>query len=242
MRFIMYKTSPAHSSKDNLVREYLKLLSTFCSLMKDTEIKAVPYREEAPLNFLNLDRKQQEKTIKDFRRYTKNCLAVINNGYSIVDDKQMLWSMMKELSVRPPSTLLQKLEDNIVIEIYDTAAWTQVFRNYRFYSLCSYTLDELLCKPWWELYLRNEEVTEKIFETAKKTCQLKKPEILYYNVGPHSQSEISGPIHVVIENKFTAPLFNKHGYVEYMLNAIKVHKVMHRSGASRADCMFRHAH
>jgi hypothetical protein len=51
--------------------------------------------------------------------------------------------MFQKLGVHPPSELMSEMRSGEVIEIHN-GEFLQVYRNLRFFELCSYTLDDLL--------------------------------------------------------------------------------------------------
>ncbi len=49
----------------------------------------------------------------------------------------------------------------MVIEIHDSR-FHQIFRNFKFYEFCSYSLEELHCGPWTVLYERDEAAMRQL--------------------------------------------------------------------------------
>lgn len=102
--------------------------------------------------------------------------------FNAVQEKQLLWFAMRSLRLAPPSEFFNILQNNHIVEIY--TGTRQVYRTFNYYSLCSYSLDELETTPWDQLFARKDPtVVEKIF--ADVAVALQERRIVYSDIPPH---------------------------------------------------------
>src|ERR1019366_3529814 len=110
----------------------------------------------------------------------------------------------------PSSELLDEIHDGDYVEIYDSSG-VQVFANFEFCAMITYSIEEVTCRHWTELYERDEKHTSQIMaEFTKAFTTATGP--FTPNIDVHITKERENPTnsaHVTMK-KF-APLFNKNG-------------------------------
>jgi hypothetical protein len=195
--------------------------------------------DTVPPRFAALPPDVQAMIHQRFKVYVEVCESLAATGVSLRDDRQFLWAMIKRLGVTPSSTLFTLLDESDVIEIYDMSELVQVFRNFRFYDVCSYSLDDVLSRPWFELYRRDAAVTYQIQGTVQRCVQSGSTEPIFYDVGVHELVEVDSPsmIRSVIENRFVAGLLDAGGAMIAGVNVVRpiaIDRDVREVGAHRA--------
>lgn len=74
-----------------------------------------------------------------------------------------LWRTLAKHGFRFPSDLFTSIGHQDVVEVY-TADSLQVFRSLHFFKVCSYTLEQIYCIPWFDLYQRDASANQQSFE------------------------------------------------------------------------------
>lgn len=206
-----------------LLAEFKELLDDFTSLAAECGRTIKAYEGDSPKFFQRLPAEQQMAVFKRFETYYQVCAEHVMNGHDISDDQQLLWRMIKKLGLRPSSRLFAEIKDGDVIEIYDTQEFVQIFRNFRFYEVCSYTLDDILARPWYELYHRDQAASDQIMATAMRTASARDTELLWYDVGIHQLDEIDSATRIscLIDSRFIGPLVNGSGETRAGVNVVR---------------------
>lgn len=198
------------------------LTERFCELAGREGIWARPSGSQGPVYFRCLPDRLQLSTLDHFHRFLEVCEEAQDAGNRLADDRSFLWRMFRKLGVHPVSTLLAEIDDNDVIEIYN-ADFIQVFRNLKFFTLCSYTLDDLLCRPFWELFQREERITRALLSVAGDIYSKTVEGIQRLDLGRHFLVETDGPrrLRSEVENRIVCPLYNTAGDVAALVSVIR---------------------
>lgn len=125
--------------------------------------------------------------------------------FNTVQEKQLLWFALRSLRLAPPAEFFNILKNDHIVEVY--MGTRQVYRTFNYYSLCSYSLDELETMPWDQLFARKDPtVVEKIF--ADVAVALKERRIVYSEIPPHSVVETASALQneFLYKLEFVAPL------------------------------------
>ncbi len=123
-------------------------------------VRIIPYHDSKLPHFTKLPLAQQKSILNSLLIANKIAQSTLDSGHELVNSKQMVWSALLYLGLKPPAGLFDKIESEDVVDIQNTAG--HVFRNFKFYEFCSYTLEELYSFYWTDLYVRNEAI-EKTF-------------------------------------------------------------------------------
>lgn len=221
------RPSQSHTSSDGVTRQFFDAAERLVALMERVGIRVRAFAGTGPRWFSVLEESAKKRHADDLARYVAVCEEVAGGGISLRDDQQMLWKMLQKLGVRPPADLLDWLGEGDVVEVYDAQDWVQIYRNWRFFELCSYTLDDLAGRPWQELYEREPGIHERVAEFAEKACSQKTRTVIPCDVPVHTQVEVDteAKIRATIQNKAMAPLFDRKGGVAAFVSITSVIEV-----------------
>ncbi|MFM6927784.1 MAG: hypothetical protein ACKOX6_04930 [Bdellovibrio sp.] len=158
---------------------------------------------------------EQRNAIERLKVYNEICSDVLADGKSLKDSTALTWYALKKFNFIFSSDLFQYIHDDNVIEVYDRDN-VQIFRNFHFFDVSSYTLEDLLCRPWTDLFMRaNQDHTQAIINTCQKFYTKEVTTVTpLANVGTHriieSDSPFSFQVDAVVD--YLAPLYDKSRY------------------------------
>lgn len=208
------------SSSFERIDQFVMLTEAFCEAAAMSNINVKAFRGYTPTYFTLLPADLQIQTLKTFSVYSEVATEMIAANESLASEHRFLWRMIQKLKLHPTKDLFSILEKDDIIEIYSVPDFIQIFRNMSFFSRCSYTLDEILCRPYWELFKREESVTAAIMRTAGGLAASKNPMTIAYDVPSHILEEIDSQsrFRCIVENKYLSPLFNAEKQVMAVVN------------------------
>ena len=84
--------------------------------------------------FAQLDEEQRAAAIEQISSYTELLAEAVAEGISLMADKRLAWFAMKKLKLTPPSDLLELIEEDDCVEVYNVNG-IQIFRSLTFYKI-----------------------------------------------------------------------------------------------------------
>ena len=190
-----------------LDESFKRLSKTICMLLSTEGVHIRAYRDGLPY-FSKLTVQQKESVVQHLRFFHDLCLDQVGEGYKLKDSLSFTWRAFRKLGLTPPSDLFHAVTDEHIVEIYSSEN-VQLFRNFNFFNVCSYSLEELHSLEWWSLYRRDPKITQMMFGAAEmiftgqiKTC-------FPPNLGPHVVEELSstGKLRMEYNVDLAGPLF-----------------------------------
>lgn len=197
------------NSNTELFRVLANEISAIASKMN---VKIRPYRSPELPYFSKLTPQNQKEILGQLAGYIeicKNALSALGNtNFSI----QMVWAALKQFNYIPCSDLFSKISPTDVIEIHDVTG-KQVFRNFKYFEFCSYSLEDIHCVPWTELYYRPKENLGQIVDFVTSVLNNPPRNTITCNIEPHVLEETNSHSRLKMNyiTKFYSPLFDNSG-------------------------------
>ncbi|MDB5036697.1 MAG: hypothetical protein JWQ35_225 [Bacteriovoracaceae bacterium] len=160
--------------------------------------KELAYKNEININakqspgaiqeFAQMSAEKQNKILFNFDSYLSHLRRAGAQRIQMNESRKLTWACLSHLNLRPCHDVFDKIKEDEVIEIYNRDH-IQIFRNLRFFELCSYSVYDILVFDWPTLYYRNAKILEKVFEQTQKS----------FNSGSSTKSYENIPIHELTE-------------------------------------------
>ncbi len=200
--------------KNSNLNQFRRLANEISKLAENVNVNIISYRDEGLPCFSKLDGNQQLEVLKQLNSYLKICQNTLEQYGKDNFSVQMTWSSLKDHGLIPCNDLFDKITSEDVIEIHDMNH-KQIFRNLVYFKYCSYSIEDLHCLPWTELYYRPKEDLDQLISYAQMVAKQPPKNTLYCNLGPHLIRELNSLNRYNILNtvKYYSPLFNKQGHM-----------------------------
>ncbi len=145
---------------------FKKLTALISRFLANEGVFLDAYTEGLP-HFSKLSMNEKRAVTDHLQFYHDLCSEQITEGYTLKDNPTFAWRAISKLGLTPRSDLFSYLKNEHIVQIY-SANNVQLFSNFRFFEICSYTLEELFSLEWWVLYERDPKITSQLFEYSTK--------------------------------------------------------------------------
>ncbi len=211
------------SATSELVLQMRNELEALSAFSKEAGYPIRPF-DDADLPHFSLHAyEQQTQIVKSLREYCNLVRELKAEGVQLNQNLNLLWRALARLGFVPCKDLFSQLTEEDVVEIYDRSS-LQLYRSFSFFGLCSYSLEELYSRPWFELYHREEKFHEMNLGLLHKfvSGQLMKTEPT--GIPMHEVRELKAPKmrSSMIQPHLVSPLFDNSGQTVAILSAFKV--------------------
>ena len=119
--------------------------------------------------FSSLSAQAQKDVLTDVGSIHDLWMHSTQDGRSLRDNKQLVWRFLSSLKWTPPSDIFDKITDDRAIEIFNFEGH-QMFRSLRILELMSFTLEQAMCTPWWNLFGRDPADVQPLLHKYAQQC------------------------------------------------------------------------
>ncbi len=169
--------------------EFKKLSIEYCRLINHFGYKAKPFRDNQPLRFESAMPALKMRAIAYLDANIEILNECVASGENPKNSAQILWRILKKIKATPEMDIFDKIENGDVVEVYFDDH-VQIFRNLEFFNFCSFTVDELLCGKWYNLYKRDFVTTLKMLRMAFKLLSHRLDKTVAWNIPEHVFDEV----------------------------------------------------
>lgn len=199
-----------HSSLESRKEAFRRASTTICQILLNELINAKPFRDPELPFFSKLKVEQQEVLIKSFNVQIELLIAMPKQGLSFLNsNRTLLLSFLNKMGLTHSEDLLDYLADSDFVAAYNKFLEI-IFLSPNHLIWMTYSLEEIHCRPWYELFRRESQIDQKLIERGKDFAKGKyTTTMLSTDIPPHRVSEISGAekVKAISYSKFYSPLF-----------------------------------
>lgn len=169
----------------------------------------VATQPQLPL-FSALPLSSQLRVVTTLETMTEIYQQVIQENKSVRNNSAVIWAALKRYGLIPPSNFFDKIQDEDVIEVY-SSDHHQMFANFRFFELCSYTLEQVYSLPWDQLWYRDPAALQVMHKAVHQILSTPGNTAIPLEEPPHRVKELASPFKFELDYqiKCIAPLTDK---------------------------------
>ncbi|KYG67729.1 hypothetical protein AZI87_00125 [Bdellovibrio bacteriovorus] len=171
-----------------LVEKFKAASQKICMMFATEGVYRKPYVEGLP-HFQACSYEKMQEIVTSITFFKELCEEQIAEGYKLKDNSSFVWRAFRKLDFIPRADVFNHMTDENLVEIYSVDN-KQLYRNFKFFECCSYTLEELYSVEWWNLYERNAAMTMKIFDLGVKVATGEIPDSHVPDIEPHLLKEV----------------------------------------------------
>jgi hypothetical protein len=205
----------------DVVNSFRDSLGRLTQLGREEGLELQPYIQTRLSHFRELPSATAEGIASALKEYCETMQTIRNNGEYLRFNLNAVWLTLRKLGLRPRNDLFSKLNDKDVVEIYN-AKGLQIFRSFHFFQHCSYDLETIFCKPWFELFARDEVYSTAYMEGFNNLVNGTIKETVPVPVDEHLVREVQGRLTTRIMPNVFSPLADG-----YLIHAFRVLRVEH---------------
>jgi hypothetical protein len=179
---------PLPEASENPERQFLDLAERLASVYRDMGLSVKATRNGEPVEFRRAKLPTRQRAIAYLAFNIELIEETMAAGGSIKDSRVYLWRALKKLRLTPPADILSFIDDDDIVEIYYLDEF-QIFRNMRFIEITSFTIDEMLFRPWYRNVSRGPLPQMRMAATVLKGTMGLIRETVSWNVPPHAAKE-----------------------------------------------------
>lgn len=171
--------------------DFLSQINELAGLLQSIGYQVLPYRDQTLPLYQALSHHQQKEVLKNLKAY---CLALSDGmlDEEELNSTRLAWRFLVAAGYFPNEELFDTLREELYVQIYNFDQF-QIFRTLSFFEHCSLTLEEILCRPWWQVWKRSRQDLHILSEVSRQDLFAPTtPRTLRFELPYESVEEICG--------------------------------------------------
>jgi hypothetical protein len=213
----------ANFSSSDRTHQFRLIADRICSLVSSHSVRLVAYNSpELPL-YSALPPSKQAEILDQLKVFQRTIEVTLSNGDSLENVGRSVWHALSTLGFVPPSDIFSKIGNDDVVEIYDLQN-IQLWRNFNFLKICSYTIEEMYSVDWPSRYSRDPAMNSECIAKVTSLLTGETPDVYYAGIREHVLEETLSAERLVLQasHDWFARLKNQRGELTAWLVTSKV--------------------
>lgn len=154
-------STATESSQNPLHARYLACLDRLLGLVESVSLNHVPKVSRNLPYFSGLADSEKERLIDLTELLADSTEELLRNQESALDGMKLAQTFLARAALHTASDAFRSYRDGDFVEIY-LSNGQSIFSSLNIIALSSYTLEELQCRPWTDLWHREDSVTQQL--------------------------------------------------------------------------------
>jgi hypothetical protein len=200
-----------HEWSSDLLNDFCNLATRYVTLWQDAGVKVhISWGQDFEI-FKKASHRRKILALSYLKFNIQVMEDLIQAGSSFSDTKKFVWGTLKKLKLAPRELdFMEYIHDEDVVEIYFLDD-VQVFRNKKFFEVSSLSVEDILCRPWYELVGRKMKYLSGMIAMTMKMKMGLTRQLTYWGVPEHEVWEKCSPENHLfkMQLKYFFPLFQE---------------------------------
>lgn len=149
-----------------------------------------PYSHPEMNFFRKMTSAERQGTINRLKDYLQICRQTHQSGNQIKDARLLVRQGLKHFGFSCDVKVEDYIQSQYLVEFYGLDH-RQIFRTFNFFECTSYTVEDLYCRHWFDLYKRDDAVNKAMFDSVVPILSGEMKEPRYFNNPEHIVEERS---------------------------------------------------
>ncbi|MGE5085682.1 MAG: hypothetical protein ACM3MG_05230 [Bacillota bacterium] len=167
-----------------LVPKFRSLCEELSYLIEKEGWVVRPYSHPGMNFFKKLTSSERLWTTNRLSDYLEICRQTHKSGNQIKDARLLVRQGLQHFGFSCDVQVEDYIQPEYVVEFYGLDH-RQIFRTFNFFEYTSYTVEDIYCQHWFDLYKREEAVTQFLIDSVQPLLAGKMKEPLYYKCPEH---------------------------------------------------------
>lgn len=200
-----------------LTDSFKKIVLEISGYLAKGGLKVVPFRTGTPF-FRALPVEQKLQIVERAGFFRDLCAEHSEEGYEITDSPSFTWRALSKLGLTPSSDLFSHMTNQDIVEVYSEDN-VQIFRNFRYFEFCSFSLEEVYSREWYHLYQRDQDLLPQIGVMIERLKSEEGRSGFVPGLPDHVVQEVDSDENLKMDYslRWTAPLFAQKRFAGFIL-------------------------
>lgn len=213
--FLTFKTESSSSRTEDQIAEFRRLSKMVAALAEQCGTQIIPFSDPSLPLFSQLPLEAQKAGNTKLSRLIDVYSQARDHKTGEFDHRLVVWMALKNFELIPPSDFMDRIAEGNVVELYSSDG-IQLFSNFRFFDLCSYTLEELASRDWLTLWKRDPDSLAQMQSIVAHVLSSETESTVTLSGVVHTIEESNSPLKLTVDYELLAmcPLWDRKSKVK----------------------------
>ncbi|MES2801108.1 MAG: hypothetical protein V4654_01330 [Bdellovibrionota bacterium] len=178
-------------------------------LLGQEGLHIVPFESPSLPFFTSLTQEHQSQIIDLLNTLVEIALDLQSQKLKVTEPINLIKTFFKKFNLHAPGWVIDTITKRDVVDVYNMDS-RLVVASFNFFEICAYSIEEIFCRPWAELWSREGDIHIKIFQLCRSLLngEITQPVDMTY-IPQHKVSETytASGRSVIIQPRIFSPVY-----------------------------------
>lgn len=126
----------------------------------------IPFEEPGLPFFSNLSPDQRTQIISQIKTLLELSEDMQAHNLKVTEPANLIRAFFKKFNLHAPTWVVDSITKHDIVDVWNLDS-RLIIASFNFFDICSYSLEELFCRPWAELFSRDTDIHIQIFQLCR---------------------------------------------------------------------------
>lgn len=126
----------------------------------------IPFEEPGLPFYSSLSFEQRQQIIGQMQTLLEIANDLQAHNLKVTEPANLIRTFFKKFNLHAPTWVVDSITKYDIVDVWNLES-RLIIASFNFFDICTYSLEELFCRPWAELFLREGDVHIQIFQLCR---------------------------------------------------------------------------
>jgi hypothetical protein len=189
--------------------EFIDLSVKLQKILGKEGLFIIPFEEPGLPFYSNLSPEQRTQIIEQMKTLLVLAEDLQISNLKVTDPANLIRIFFKKANLNAPTWVIESITKNDIVDVWNLDS-RLIIASFNFFDICNYSLEELFCRPWAELFSRDTDIHIQIFQLCRSLLngEITQPVDMTY-IPQHKVRETysNGDRYAILQPRIFSPVY-----------------------------------
>ncbi len=126
----------------------------------------IPFEEPGLPFYSSLSKDQREAIIEQMKTLLEIAKDLQAHDLKVTEPANLIRTFFKKFNLHAPAWVVDSITKHDIVDVWNLDS-RLVIASFNFFNICTYSLEELFCRPWAELFSRDNDIHIQLYQLSR---------------------------------------------------------------------------
>lgn len=146
--------------------EFIDLSVKLQKVLGKEGLFVIPFEEPGLPFFSSLTGEQKLVILEQMQTLLEIAQDLQAHGLEVTEPGNLIRTFFKKFNLHAPSRVVDSITKYDIVDVWNLDS-RLIIASFNFFDICTYSLEELFCRPWAELFSRDNDIHIQIYQLCR---------------------------------------------------------------------------
>ncbi|WP_409477540.1 hypothetical protein [Pseudobdellovibrio sp. HCB154] len=146
--------------------EFIDLSVKLQKVLGKEGLFVIPFEEPGLPFFSSLTREQKDVILEQMQTLLEIAQDLQAHNLKVTEPANLIRTFFKKFNLHAPARVVDSITKHDIVDVWNLDS-RLIIASFNFFDICTYSLEELFCRPWAELFSRDNDIHIQIYQLCR---------------------------------------------------------------------------